>query len=32
MKANGIRQIVTFNGGDFTRYPGIDVIRPDEVL
>jgi predicted nucleic acid-binding protein len=29
MKVHGIRQIVTFNAGDFTRYPGIDVIHPD---
>ena len=32
MKAHGIRQIVTFNTSDFTRYAGIDVIHPDKIL
>ena len=32
MKAYGIRQMVTFNTGDFTRYPGIDVFHPDKIL
>jgi predicted nucleic acid-binding protein len=31
MKVHGIRQIVTFNVGDFTRYAGIDVIHPDKI-
>lgn len=28
MKTNGIAHILTLNGGDFTRYPGIVVIDP----
>jgi predicted nucleic acid-binding protein len=31
MKAYDIRQIVTFNTGDFTRYAGIEPIHPDKV-
>lgn len=32
MKAYGIRQIVTFNINDFTRYAGIEAIHPDRIL
>jgi predicted nucleic acid-binding protein len=28
MQANGITHILTLNGGDFSRYPGITVIDP----
>ena len=28
MKTNGIAHILTLNGGDFTRYPGIVAIDP----
>jgi predicted nucleic acid-binding protein len=31
MKAYAIRQIVTFNTSDFTRYAGIEAIHPDNV-
>jgi predicted nucleic acid-binding protein len=32
MQVHGITQILTFNGGDFARYPGIMVMTPDEVV
>ncbi len=32
MKTAGIRQIVTFNIGDFKRYEGIEAIHPDAIL
>ncbi len=31
MKAYDIRQIVTFNTSDFTRYAGIEAIHPDKI-
>jgi predicted nucleic acid-binding protein len=31
MKANGIAHILTLNGSDFVRYPGITVIHPADV-
>jgi predicted nucleic acid-binding protein len=31
MMVHGIRQIVTFNAADFTRYAGIDVVHPDTI-
>jgi predicted nucleic acid-binding protein len=31
MMVHGVRQIVTFNAADFTRYAGIDVVRPDTI-
>ncbi len=30
MKANEVTQILTFNTSDFTRYPGIEAIHPNE--
>jgi len=32
MQVHGITQILTFNRGDFARYPGIMVLTPDEVV
>jgi len=32
MKANGIAHILTLNGSDFVRYPGITVIHPADVM
>jgi predicted nucleic acid-binding protein len=31
MKANEVTHILTFNAGDFTRYPGIEAIHPGEL-
>jgi predicted nucleic acid-binding protein len=31
MKASGIRQIITFNIGDFARYAGIEPVHPDKI-
>ena len=31
MKVHGIRQIVTFNDADFSRYGEIDVLHPDSI-
>ena len=31
MKTYGIRQIVTFNTSDFSRYAGIEAIHPDNI-
>jgi predicted nucleic acid-binding protein len=31
MQAHSITSILTFNGGDFTRYPGITVLDPAKV-
>jgi predicted nucleic acid-binding protein len=31
MKAHSVACILTFNGGDFKKFPGIVVIHPDEV-
>jgi predicted nucleic acid-binding protein len=31
MNVHGIGSVLTFNGPDFTRYPGIRVIHPDDV-
>ena len=28
MNVYGVRRILTFNGGDFRRYPGIEVVQP----
>jgi len=28
MNSNGITHIMTLNGGDFTRYPGLVIIDP----
>jgi predicted nucleic acid-binding protein len=32
MKVHGLNSILTFNTGDFTRYPGIEVVHPADVL
>lgn len=32
MRVHGIPSILTFNGSDFNRYPGIDVLDPREVM
>jgi predicted nucleic acid-binding protein len=32
MRAHGVTHILTFNPGDFRRYPGITVIHPETVL
>jgi predicted nucleic acid-binding protein len=32
MLAHGVTHILRFNPGDFTRYPGITVVHPREVL
>jgi predicted nucleic acid-binding protein len=32
MKAHNISHILTYNAGDFSRYTGISVITPDEVV
>lgn len=32
MKAHSITQLLTFNKSDFTRYPGISVETPNEVI
>lgn len=31
MQVHGLNSILTFNSGDFTRYPGIEVVHPAEV-
>jgi predicted nucleic acid-binding protein len=31
MNVYEIRHLLTFNGGDFTRYPGIQVLHPNDV-
>ena len=31
MQVHGIKQLLTFNGADFKRYPGITVLQPEEV-
>ncbi len=31
MKAHSVTCILTFNGGDFKRFPGIDVVNPADV-
>ncbi len=32
MKAHDIRQVLTFNSADFTRYPGLEVIHPASLV
>jgi predicted nucleic acid-binding protein len=32
MRAHGVTHILTFNASDFTRYPGITVVHPRELL
>ena len=32
MKTHSITHILTFNGSDFSRYPGITVIQPQDVV
>jgi len=32
MRVHGIRQILTFNLGDFNRYPEIHAVSPEEVI
>jgi predicted nucleic acid-binding protein len=31
MKVHGITHLLTFNGGDFKRFPGITVVSPTEI-
>ena len=31
MQVHGLTSILTFNAGDFVRYPGITVVRPSSV-
>jgi predicted nucleic acid-binding protein len=31
MQVHGLNSILTFNTGDFTRYPGIEVVHPADV-
>jgi predicted nucleic acid-binding protein len=31
MQLHGLNSILTFNTGDFTRYPGIEVVHPADV-
>lgn len=32
MQAHGVTRLLTFNVGDFQRYPGITVVHPDDVV
>lgn len=32
MNVYGVKSILTFNVDDFTRYPGIQILRPESVL
>jgi predicted nucleic acid-binding protein len=32
MQVHGISHLLTFNTGDFKRYPGITMVAPDEIL
>jgi predicted nucleic acid-binding protein len=32
MNVHGVRDLLTFNAGDFQRYPGIQVLTPQSVL
>ncbi len=32
MKSHGLTNILTFNGADFTRFPGITVVHPSDLV
>jgi predicted nucleic acid-binding protein len=32
MQVYGLRQLLTFNGDDFKRYPGITILHPEQTL